>query len=500
MSHASGSKLDVVAPRSRFYHGPFGRLCPDLPAWSPPGNSDAEVEAHLLDIARNEMIEAPDEDPGEIAEDPERVKALDQEFGSDLPAGYTYFGQFVDHDITFDPASSLMRQNDPNGLLNHRTPRLDLDNIYGRGPADSPYLYDQDNEGRLLIGQVPYSQLPDLPRNSQGRALIGDMRNDENAMISQLQLAFLLAHNKLVERAEDQGAKDPFEAARGTLRKLYQHIVWHDFLARISDPEVHGAALSLETTADGRKKWSLGLDDVYNWKHDPFMPVEFSVAAYRFGHSLVRNAYQTNHTHRKEDEFTPIFDNTGETEDPDDLRGFRPMTEKNSIQWDLFLEMESCSKGAPQRARRIDTKLSNALAALHEDEAGSPLNVLAFRNLLRGWRFGLPAGTEVARKWCAAAAQVEADHDSLWFYILKEAEEAGGQKLGRVGSTIVCATFAGLLKGEPTSWFNLDPCWTPDADPLLDSDDNVDPGDWTLASIIRLSGLPASKGDFGPKD
>ncbi len=498
MSHASGSKFDVIAPRSKFYHGPFGRLCPDLPAWSPPGVHESKVEAHFLEIANQEMIEAPGEDPGEIAADPDWVEALDQEFGSELPAGYTYFGQFVDHDITFDPASSLMRQNDPNGLLNHRTPRLDLDNIYGRGPSDSPYLYDQDDKGKLLIGQVPYSPLPDLPRNSQGRALIGDMRNDENAMVSQLQLAFLLAHNCLVDRAKDQGAADPFEAARATLRKLYQHIVWHDFLARITDPKVHGAALSLEKTADGRKKWSLGLDDVYNWKHDPFMPVEFSVAAYRFGHSLVRNAYRTNDPHRG-GQFTPIFDNTGEEENPDDLRGFRPMTEKNSIQWDWLLEMASSYDRFPQRARRIDTKLSNALAALHEDEAGSPLNVLAFRNLMRGWRFGLPAGTDVAKKCCAKPADVQPSHDSLWFYILKEAEESGGQRLGRVGSTIVCATFAGLLQGEPTSWFNLDPCWSPDEDPLLDDSDNQDPGNWTLASIIRLSGLPVSADDFAYK-
>lgn len=123
--------LDILAPRSRLYQGPFGRICPDLPRWE-PGVPD--VDQFLLDVA-DDMVELPGKTPTEIAEDPSIVAQLDADFGSDVPAGYTYFGQFVDHDVTFDPISSLMRENDPNGLLNFRTPRLDLDNVYGRGPS-----------------------------------------------------------------------------------------------------------------------------------------------------------------------------------------------------------------------------------------------------------------------------------------------------------------------------------------------------------------------------
>lgn len=312
MSHGHTGISDVVAPRSSFYQGPFGRIFRELEPWSPPGlTSEQDIVGHFLALAQGAMVEFPGQPPAGIDENSADVTA----FTSQIPAGYTYFGQFIDHDITFDPVSSLMRQNDPAGLLNHRTPRFDLDNVYGRGPSDSPYLYDQDQPGKLLTGMVAGTNLSDLPRNSQGRALIGDMRNDENAIVSQLQLAFLKAHNELVDRAG--GSSDGFETARTTLRWLYQYIVWNDFVARITIADIHAAALVKEAALGGRTLWRLGMSDVYDWRNQPYMPVEFSVAAYRFGHSLVRNAYQTNEPHRGFNNFAPIFDNSGPG-DPDD--------------------------------------------------------------------------------------------------------------------------------------------------------------------------------------
>ena len=193
MAHGS-RHYDILAPRSKFYQGPYGRLCPELPAWSPPGVKPEDVDKHFEDYARGSMVEVPNKVPREIAEDATLRNQLEKKFSSKIPAGYTYFGQFVDHDITFDPASSLVRQNDPNGLLNFRTPRLDLDNVYGRGPDDQPYLYDAKDKAKMLIGKIPgATKLRDLPRNSQGSAMVGDMRNDENSMVSQIQLGFLLA-------------------------------------------------------------------------------------------------------------------------------------------------------------------------------------------------------------------------------------------------------------------------------------------------------------------
>jgi hypothetical protein len=95
--------------------------------------------------------------------DPPKDGQDDEESG--IPALYTYFGQFIDHDITFDPASSLQKQNDPDALTDFRNPALDLDNVYGRGPDDQPYLYDG---GKTFLLGVPLQggdpNAKDLPR------------------------------------------------------------------------------------------------------------------------------------------------------------------------------------------------------------------------------------------------------------------------------------------------------------------------------------------------
>ncbi|MBP0616468.1 peroxidase family protein [Jiella mangrovi] len=512
MSHGGTFDQKVVAPRSKFYQGPFGRICADLEPWFPPSvdrkRPDA-LERHLLTIAE-EMLEQGDLTPETIAQDPGRVRELERVFSNSTPAGYTYFGQFIDHDITFDPASSLMRTNDPAGLLNHRTPRFDLDNLYGRGPDDSPYLYDRkdvwhDQDGKevvdkFLIGKVTGTALPDLPRNAQGRALIGDMRNDENAMVSSLQVAFLLAHNALAERARANGPGDTFGAARRVLRWLYQWIVWHDFLKRITREDIRATALEEKLFGSAGKAIELGLDHVYKWKEMPFIPVEFAVAAYRFGHSMVRNSYQTNQPFRGAGNFAPIFDRSGDPDDPAtrfDLSGFREMQAHNVIQWDWFLPMRSSLQGQfPQMARKIDSRMANALAFLRE--SGPKMNILAFRNLLRGIRFELPSGTSVARKFGIDPIEIDPDHDALWFYILKEAEiRENGERLGPLGSTIVCAVFAGLLKGDATSWVNTVPGWRPETEPLLrNGEDNRDSGaEWQLSSIIRIGGAPVDGND-----
>src|SRR4051795_12158985 len=153
---------DTVA-QSTLKEGRFGRMFRTLTPLDP---GDAAIQAlvqHMKDAS-----EAPSGDNKKI------------------PAGYTYLGQFIDHDITFDPMSQLQQQNDPDALTDFRTPRFDLDSLYGSGPSDSPFLYESNNPAnkglKLLVGvNAANSEFEphDLPRNQQGRALTGDPRNDE---------------------------------------------------------------------------------------------------------------------------------------------------------------------------------------------------------------------------------------------------------------------------------------------------------------------------------
>src|SRR4051812_17523325 len=260
------------ATRSPLSQGRFGRMFRNVTPAS-FGPNPADTMANLAALA-DKMVGG--FDPPKDSPDAEE---------SGIPALYTYFGQFIDHDITFDPISSLAKQQDPDGLVDFRTPALDLDNLYGRGPSDQPYMYDgiKFRLGETLTGAgVPDAN--DLPR-FKGRALIGDPRNDENSIVSQLQGLMLRFHNRMV----DDNPGLPFEAVQQRVRFHYQYVVLNDFLPRI----VHDSVLSQLKTAG---RYDRGKLAYYHWHNYPFMPVEFSVAAYRLGYSMIRPGYRLNDT------------------------------------------------------------------------------------------------------------------------------------------------------------------------------------------------------------
>ena len=209
--------LDKV-PQSSIDRGRYGRMFRHLGAFSP----DDDALRRLADSMG----------PYPTISVAEGGEALEPGENPDLPAGYTYLGQFVDHDITFDPVSSLERRNDPDALRSYRTPRFDLDSLYGSGPKDSPYLYDQLEPVKLLVGANadPACEPEDLPRNQQGRALVGDPRNDVHVIVSQLHLAFIHFHNAIVDYLRERFARpdELFAEAQRLTRWHYQWVVIED--------------------------------------------------------------------------------------------------------------------------------------------------------------------------------------------------------------------------------------------------------------------------------
>ena len=458
-------------PLSPQFEGRFGRLFRKLPPASPLGDDQ------LRQLA--DQMREPDSGGGGWGGAGTPPEQLDN---PDIPAGYTYFGQFVDHDITFDPASSLERANDPDALTNFRTPRFDLDSVYGSGPGDEPFQYDKTQPGKFLIGESHGQR--DLPRNAQGTALIGDPRNDENIIVSQLQLAFLLLHNKLF----DEVAADPavpedrrFEETQQRVRWHYQWVVVHDLLPRLTSDELVGRLFSVEETT-GEPDFNLRF---YRPHKNAFMPVEFSVAAYRFGHSQVRPAYDLNGTVTNR----PIFIAGDQVGDLDDLRGFRPLPQQWSLDWKLFLQIDGST---PQPSRRIDARLVAGLFDLPGIPGDEPQS-LAERNLRRGEQFALPSGQDVA-KLIGVTPRTGADLDApeptpLWFYILKESElslkrpdapDSAGLQLGPVGARIVAEVMLGLLRNDPKAWVNQQPGWQPTIA-------RQTPERFTLADLVRFA-------------
>lgn len=456
--------------------------------------------------------------------DPAEVKSLgdvDDDENPRIPAGYTYLGQFIDHDVTFDTVTVLDRIKDPEGVVDFRTPRFDLDSLYGRGPSDQPYLYQADGLSLVEGEPITFQNAPrgdgqhDLPRNRDGVAIIGDPRNDENMIIAQFHATIIHFHNKRVRDLRPQW--EPlrpelrFAFISNDVRWHYQYIVLNDFLKRIIGDELveklvspvfSGSSPALQFYDPGKGEY-------------PFMPVEFAVAAYRFGHSAVRPSYHLNDHHPG---FEPlpgggssgrinIFTSQLTSQSPrDDLRGFEPIANGAfprsnwGIEWKYFFEVGGRLSDAggpinnlknsgadvrgPVHGYKIDTELVNPLRELPSDPppelaaitGGVPRNSLAQRNLLRGRSQKLPSGQTVAvalgqnKLTAQQNPQVEGvqsnlDEDSpLWYYILKEAEVlCGGHHLGPVGARIVGETFVGLLWHDKRSFLRHQPSWRPTA-------------------------------------
>ena len=289
---------------------------------------------------------------------PAGAELLDTQYGTPepgdenpaIPAGYTYFGQFIDHDLTFDPNSSLQKQNDPDATEDFRTPRFDLDSLYGRGPDDQPYLYQDQNGNRFLLGRNAdkTERKGELPRNVDGRSLTGDPRNDENDIICQLQAVFLNFHNKVVDTLQ---AKRPaldnhtlFVEAQRIVRWHYQYLVLNDYLPRVVGHDTWQRVL----VGNGSHSHPKPHLEFYQPKTgEAYMPVEFSVAAFRFGHSMVRPSYalragdptvggSTDAPFAGDPRFhrIPIFSDLRTRSSS--LNGFGPLFEKWEINWSLF--------------------------------------------------------------------------------------------------------------------------------------------------------------------
>ncbi len=395
---------------------------------------------------------------------------------SNIPAGYTYLGQFIDHDITLDRDTALDPTGtvEPETITNFRTPSLDLDSLYLDGPASNPELYEADGKS-FKIGQTTDTGEGifdnDLPRSGT-TAVIGDGRNDENLIVAQTHLAFLKFHNARV--AANPAAS--FEDIRREVTLHYQAIVLTDFLPRVIDP-----AVLTDVITNGRQFYTDDLKDC--------MPVEFSVAAYRMGHSMVRPTYEWNRIFTNAS-FALMFEFSGGSgsRGAGDLPfAGSPTLPSNWIaDWRRMYDLgEAGGETHPglNFARKLDAQLAMDLKTLPEFEQmglPAPLISLATRNLLRGRLVSLPTGQEAAAALGVApltSAEVIAGapvdqlpvltdenfdtQTPLWYYILREAMvQQDGNRLGAVGSRIVAETFIGLIENSSINLLTDDPTLT----------------------------------------
>jgi hypothetical protein len=494
---------------------PFGYLFPDLQ--NDPDSLLPELPDTLNNLA---LLGATMLDPGD-----------DPQFNSRIPSAYTYLGQFIDHDIAFtkidktpptltdscaldDPGLRPWSSAEINAkVTNQRRALLQLDCVYGAvAPNPAPPRAKGDDQS-MAVGMVtpnPKSlAVPgkdvdnDLVRTAMSAvakndrvAMIGDPRNDQNLIVSQLHVAFLRAHNAIVKFLRGKALVQPgheFREAQRILRQHYHWMVLHDFLKQIADPDVVDEVLANPNRIYPLNKF--------------FLPLEFTVAAYRFGHGMIRSTYYLNNNIPVET-LARLFTLTALSDDlkPTPGQGFRTLPDSKVIQWRRFIG----GSGNKNVARQIRTRLVEPLFSLL-DATDQPVPCerrLAVQDLKRGYMMRIPTGQAVARALgipIMPANEIEAvaaDNTQLkvlqqcgfssctplWFYCLAEAahsaRQTGKSHLGPVASRLVAEVIIGLIRASKDSILASD--FNPHgAFPMF----GKTPGEFTLPDLLQLAGV-----------
>jgi hypothetical protein len=469
-----------------------------------------------------------------------------------IPAGFTYFGQFLDHDLTLDP-TALKPDSEVivADLLSGRSPALDLDSLYGQGPDSSDAKFYKDGV-RFKLGTTAKTTFPDngvnvdldgfdLPRRGVGSlaserrlAEIPDIRNDENLAVGQLHLAMMRFHNRVADVLAVRGtpSKDLFNVARDLVTRHYQWVIRHDYLTKIIDP-----AIVSDVFTNGRRLF----EPAPKPGDEATMPIEFSVAAFRLGHSMIRTSYEWNRVFNTTSGIPGTLDllfrfsgtsgnlnPAGDVNDPNfDLPDNQDF-ERLPTNWIVdfkglfdFSELPQARLPPPANGLNvtqiIDTRLVDPLAVLPVGSFGNrgqppsdPAEFnLAFRNLVRGNMVRLASGQQMVVFAIANGVQATllgadqilrgkggidltglskplqsalVSNTPLWFYILREAELNGGVLTG-VGGRIVAEVFHRAMEVSEASIVR-DPVWRPG---MLPSPDN--PNGVGQTDVFRMTDL-----------
>ena len=375
-------------------------------------------------------------------------------------SGLTYLGQFIDHDLTREKLTQLDGGAvSVDNLVNERTSWFDLDSLYGE---NNQYL----NAFGLFDFLTNAVGEEDFLRNPNGTAIIGDPRNEENLIVAGLHFVFLKFHNRVITDLKNNNPNMLLPQLIVESKKIvqwhYQFIVVTQFLkditgkyySRLFDVQTNRPVIHPAISALGSS-----------------LPIEFSGAIYRFGHSLVRDGYYINELF----DLFPLFDPV-----LPDLVGFRPRPVKQVIDWSMFFPFPF-TKGF-QEWEGIDTIIVNSLFQLPIPvTAGEP--ILPLRSLIRGTVYGLPSGQDLARAFGIPENEIlsvsngnlvfqslngiapQPDLDllnskfgestPLLYYILMEAWVYGnGESLGPLGSLVIGGVFLNLLVSNPESYLN----------------------------------------------
>jgi hypothetical protein len=484
---------------------------------APPFRIFRQLRPGLFDPADLAALAIEMEDAGNSGRVPD-PEYDESEENIGVPAGYSFLGSLIHDDSTFRQIGSATAEGEPGSSFGGYAPAFNLHTIYGFGPNIQPYFYRRVgrgigdgrdrlkmNLGDFLGGSVADPAARDLPRvsNEDGEsvALVPDARTEDSIIKAQLHSMMLRFHNRLIDIREDAS----FHEVRQAVRFHFQWIVIHDFLRRFVQDDVLYAVLP-------------HLEKGTNPAQDPpqlrffrpdqgtGMPIEYELAVVRFGHSTVRQTFKLNQNTPP----IPFFSLTPTQQAG--LQGGRACPPGWAIDWKLFFEMrtepQSRMHGPPQYSAKIDTAVPSTVA-MHIPATSRKGFSLAYRNLLRGLRAGIPCGQAVSKFMnctpipddsLTVGRATERDSPTnkriidisprfrnnapLWYYVLAEAQQQfvddrTPTRLGPLAGRIFAEVLVGLMWANRASYLRSEPSFQPYPELCSTS------GQFSMADLLR---------------
>ena len=404
-----------------------------------------------------------------------------------IDAGWTYFGQFISHDIT------IRRE------LGDPVPRLNLDSLYGAGPKSNAHLYEMERDAfddytfrgvRFLLNSYITStgdKVNDVYRTGPlaSAPIMGDVRNDDNFILNQLHCAFMRFHNQVAEYFMGEESLKPealFRKTRKFVTQTYQWLIVHEYLPLLT-------GIGAQTLIDS------GLYKILAYKNrrlkPPVLMPEFNMATFRIGHSQVRSFYRINSR-----SIAHLFHDVGYPEKPT-LRGFMRNKNRGPVDWRFMFTFDQSPFPKVEKSRPIDVVIAASLGALPFFQPKTVESNLSLTNIKRSIDHQLVI-FETDLQYIRDALQIptissfsvlntiDSNQDTewlqckeyllgldawpLWVFILVEAMVLGAEKyhfqkvsqhLGPLGAQIIAEQMMWVLEHDPDSFLNADQAWNP---------------------------------------
>ncbi|PHQ70308.1 MAG: peroxidase [Sneathiella sp.] len=397
----------------------------------------------------------------------------------DVPEDDEFFNADIDMDFFRANPVEGTDEDDPAQYENEITSFIDGSMVYGSDAETAAAIHLED--GKLLLDEAGL-----VTFDSDGNALAGDIQAAENSGLYSLQSLLAREHNwwvgELAARNPNLSADEIFDAARARVEAEIQAITFNEYLPLLLGEDAIPAYSGYDSSVN------------------PGISVEFSTAAYRFGHSLVSATLGR-------------IDENGETNAAGDLSLRDSFFAPDVVSANGGLEplLRGLADGT---AEELDTQIVDDLRNFLFSEEGGVSFDLASLNIQRGRDLGVASYNDLREAiglprvenfsditsdpdLALALASVYDSVDDIDAWVGGLAEDpSGGGLLGELFATIVTDQFIAIRDDDPfwsensdLSQHEIDALWETSLGDIIERNSDIgDIQDNVLLAYDRIGG------------